>query len=148
MAQAVSPHGLSIAGSSRLVRPGSNPAPDTQEHDSCWLRQWLGDRHVSPPEGLSVEEMYGRESKGGTGVVATPQKGVKVITMPVRPDFESPECLVDTLTNSLHFFYNNFYFFILLRLSKHLKKNHILGQILSFFNLTISPIYLRKILIF
>ena len=49
--------------------------------------------------------MYRRESKGGTGRVATSQKGAKVITMPVRPDCESPEYLVDTLTNSLHFFH-------------------------------------------
>ena len=53
--------------------------------------------------------MYGRESKGGTGRVATSQKGAKAITMPVRPDFESPEYLVDTLTNSLHFFYSFYY---------------------------------------
>ena len=37
-------------GSFRLGRPGSIPAPDTQGHDSCTLRQWLGDRHVSPPK--------------------------------------------------------------------------------------------------
>ena len=57
--------------------------------------------------------MYGRESKGGTGRVATSQKGAKVITMPVRPDFESPECLVDTLTNSLHFFTITYFLFFI-----------------------------------
>ena len=56
------------------------------------------------PEDLSVEEMYGQWSKGGTWRVATPQKGAKLITMLVRPDFEYPEYLVDTLTNSPHFF--------------------------------------------
>ena len=65
------------------------------------------------PEGLSVEDMYGRGSKGGTGGSdhSPTQKGAKVITMPVRPDFESPECLVDTLFNSMPFFKYCFFSF-------------------------------------
>ena len=59
--------------------------------DSCWLRQWLGDRHVSPLNDTARRKCTDGRVKEGPGGGSDPQKGAKVITMPVRPDFESPD---------------------------------------------------------